>query len=653
MSNLDYNNSEFTTEDLENNKENFELVNEDVKIFDQKFDTKPTTYFKDAFKRFCKNKSSVAGAIILGILILLAIFVPMLSTYNIEDPAIKEKMLAPKLFDAGTGFWDGTIKRENIIVNTDTKQPADTYIPAVSNLVIDENPSFINSAHKYAKGGYLHFYNTTTPSEIDPNGIAYLSSYPTTMTSTGNYRVTIEFGNIDDINNDKLGEYRIVLYYTNDQVDEMGLPIIHTLEDPLKDFSQDYGTVTLDISSHLAKNGITTMENARLAFELKGALEYDTYLLIKSCKITADNHTAPEDLSLISINDANQTALYAKDAETNAFPVGYWSSTGNKNVYQTQVYFCSFTYDTYLAAYDNYEKTLAYSIIKDYVKNGWLKFKVIDEAKGTFEYEIIDADACPVEEITGFTVSKYGGVLDVKVKVSRYKEYGYKTMPKFLFGTDIQGHDLVTKAFTGLRTSLILGVCTFLFCFIFGLCWGAISGYFGGNVDLAMERFCDILGGVPWIVVMTLAILHLGNNFLTFFLALCLTGWMGTAARTRTQFYRFKGREYVLASRTLGASDTRLIFRHILPNALGTIVTGAVLMIPSTIFSESTLAYLNLGLRGVQSFGVMLSDNQKYIGTDPHLIAFPAAVLALIMISFNLFGNGLRDALNPSLKGSE
>jgi oligopeptide transport system permease protein len=168
-----------------------------------------------------------------------------------------------------------------------------------------------------------------------------------------------------------------------------------------------------------------------------------------------------------------------------------------------------------------------------------------------------------------------------------------------------------------------------------------------------MERFCEILGGVPWIVVMTLCILHLGNNFLTFFLALCLTGWMGTAGRTRTQFYRFKGREYVLASRTLGASDMRLIFRHILPNALGTIVTGAVLMIPSVIFSESTLAYLNLGLQGVQSFGVMLSENQKYISTDPHLIVFPATILALIMISFNLFGNGLRDALNPSLKGSE
>ena len=152
---------------------------------------------------------------------------------------------------------------------------------------------------------------------------------------------------------------------------------------------------------------------------------------------------------------------------------------------------------------------------------------------------------------------------------------------------------------------------------------------------------------------MTLAILHLGNNFLTFFLALCLTGWMGTAHRTRTQFYRFKGREYVLASRTLGSSDARLIFRHILPNSLGTIITGAVLMIPSTIFSEATLAYLNLGLQGVQAFGVMMAANQQYLGIYPNLVIFPAVVMALMMISFNLFGNGLREAFNPSLKGSD
>ena len=168
-----------------------------------------------------------------------------------------------------------------------------------------------------------------------------------------------------------------------------------------------------------------------------------------------------------------------------------------------------------------------------------------------------------------------------------------------------------------------------------------------------MERFCEILGGVPFIVVMTLTILLLGNNIVTFALALCLTGWLGVAGRTRTQFYRYKGREYILASRTLGSSDRRLIFRHILPNALGTIVTGSVLMIPSVIFSEASLAYLNLGLQGVESFGVLLSSNQKYLQTEPALIVFPAIIISLLMISFNLFGNGLRDALNPSLKGSE
>ena len=186
-----------------------------------------------------------------------------------------------------------------------------------------------------------------------------------------------------------------------------------------------------------------------------------------------------------------------------------------------------------------------------------------------------------------------------------------------------------------------------------GIVWGSISGYFGGTVDLVMERFCEILSGVPWIVVMTLAILLFGNTIFTFALALCMTGWIGTAGRTRTQFYRFKGREYVLASRTLGAKDSRLIFKHILPNALGTIVTSCVLMIPSVIFSEATLAYLNLGLQGVDSFGVLLSDNQQYLSSHPALIVFPAIIISLLMISFNLFGNGLRDALNPSLKGSD
>ena len=625
-------------ENIQFNEDSFKLVNEEKKIYDQKFETKPTTFIKDAFKRFCKNKSSVAGAIILGILILLAVFVPMFSIHEVEEPRIPQRMLAPKLFEAGTGFWDGTVEKTHIIYDVDEKKPADFYAPAVSNLVVSE-PEYLHSAHKYAKGGYLHLNNVSNPTATNPEAITYLYSYPTTMTAAGNYNVEIIFGDEEGLFEAYLGEYNVSLKYklTDDPkaADQTVL---------LKDFSKDYSKQTFNLSEKLKEAGVTTAYNARLYIELKGAKDYNTYLLIEKCIFTSDDEN--EDLAVISINDANRSVLYNKDDQGN-FPLGYWWSTAQKNVYKATIYYCSFTLDTYLNAFNKTEKDIAYSTMQDYIKQGWCTY---DTKTGEF---VKLSDKCPVDNVVGQKTNAIGKVTEITVEIYRYREYGYDRMPIFLFGTDTYGHDIFTKAFKGLRTSLILGVCTCAFCLLFGLCWGAISGYFGGNVDLAMERFCEILGGVPWIVVMTLCILHLGNNFLTFFLALCLTGWMGTAGRTRTQFYRFKGREYVLASRTLGASDMRLIFRHILPNALGTIVTGAVLMIPSVIFSESTLAYLNLGLQGVQSFGVMLSENQKYISTDPHLIVFPATILALIMISFNLFGNGLRDALNPSLKGSE
>ena len=136
--------------------------------------------------------------------------------------------------------------------------------------------------------------------------------------------------------------------------------------------------------------------------------------------------------------------------------------------------------------------------------------------------------------------------------------------------------------------------------------------------------------------------------------AFVLTGWIGTSRRVRTQFYRFKGQEYVLAARTLGASDARLMFRHIFPNTLGTIITSSVLVIPSVIFSESMLTYLgivNLSGSSMTSIGAMLSDGQAVLAAYPHVIFFPAIVISLLMISFNLFGNGLRDAFNPSLRG--
>lgn len=622
-------------------KEDFALVQSDKRITDTKLESKPTTFLKDALRRFRKNKSSIAGAIILGILVLLAIFLPVISQSNIDPnkPSVSEKFLAPKLFNKGTGFWDGTRKYSGIVYDVAGEVPAGYYKEAVFNLVVDKNPTYINQANKYASGGYFHFVNeVTNSSSTDEDGIRYLASSETTFTAAGNYKVDIDLYSEAGINSGILGEYQVYLRYT-DSLDGSIHKII------LKNWSKEYSALSLNISDALKKEGLDSL-TARLAFDLKAGNEQSSYILIKKCVFTSADGN--EDLVKLSINDATKSILYTKDEETNKFPLGYWSCTGEKKIYKSEIYYCSFSYDTYEGAYGITKKDVAYSDLTRYISYGWCKY---DSKVGPSSFQKL-SDKCPIEKIYSQTEGKTG-ITNLSCDVCRYKEYGYSSMPRFLFGTDSNGHDIVKKSFAGLRTSLILGFCTAAFCLAFGLCWGAISGYFGGNVDLAMERFCDILGGVPWIVVMTLCILHLGNNFFTFFLALCLTGWMGVAGRTRTQFYRFKGREYILASRTLGASDLRLIFKHILPNALGTIVTSCVLMIPSTIFSEATLAYLNLGLQGMQSFGVMLSNNQQYLSIYPNLILFPATIMALMMISFNLFGNGLRDALNPSLKGSD
>lgn len=348
---------------------------------------------------------------------------------------------------------------------------------------------------------------------------------------------------------------------------------------------------------------------------------------------------------------------------------GVWSNYSNskyskETFYLVKAVLCSFTYDTYEAVLGAVTQELFSTELQALKNRGYIKYNIDYMMDGdeyvvnpdTFMCEILNKTKCPLVEpfkAEDVILNEYGNVSRVKCSVYKYKlaPYNLDSMPKFLLGTDKSGRDMFIYVFEGLRTSLLLGLITSAVCFIFGLIWGSISGYFGGAVDLAMERFTDILHGIPWIVVMTLTIIHLGSNFFTFALALCLTGWIGTAAITRTQFYRFRGREYVLASRTLGASHGRLIAKHILPNAMGTIITSAVLMVPSVIFSEATISYLGLGFKNLASLGVILSDNQVELTNHPYLLIFPAIIIALLMISFNLFGNGLRDAVNPSLKG--
>ena len=249
--------------------------------------------------------------------------------------------------------------------------------------------------------------------------------------------------------------------------------------------------------------------------------------------------------------------------------------------------------------------------------------------------------------------------LKIRVLYYNYYQYLYGSEPDYILGTDSQGYDLALRIAGGIKLSLLIAITVSIINFIIGAAYGAVEGYYGGTVDIVMERISDILSGVPFIIVATLFQIHLAKKLgaipcLIF--AYVMTGWIGTASRVRTQFYRFKNQEYVMAARTLGAKDKRIIWKHIFPNSLGTIITSSALVIPSTILSESMLSFLGiikLGSAKVTSLGTLLADARSIWTTYPHLMLFPALVISLLMICFNLFGNGLRDAFNPALRGVE
>jgi len=264
----------------------------------------------------------------------------------------------------------------------------------------------------------------------------------------------------------------------------------------------------------------------------------------------------------------------------------------------------------------------------------------------------------------------YGRKVDggVEVRAEYYEYYIYRhnevlkdgiTEPSFIFGTTDTGKDIFACLAYGARFSFIFASLVAAANFIFGVIWGSISGYCGGKIDLFMERFAEILGSVPTMIVITLLKYHMGtaSQVLVLFIAFFATGWIGMAGRTRMQFYRFKNQEYVLAARTLGARDSRIMFKHIFPNGLGTIVTSVALVIPSMIYSETSLSYLgiiNLEAGNTTSVGTLIAAGQKSIMANAGYVAlFPCVFLILLMLSFNLFGNGLRDAFNPSLRGTE
>ena len=642
------------------NANSFTLCQTDVKISDTKFETKTTTFIKDAFRRFCKNKSSVVGAIIIGLLVLLSIIVPIVSPFSMESENIVTVKLPPKISNNKNGtFWNGLVEVKDISWDFEKNCPV-SYEEARSVVkIIDQDDAYQNLPSASALDGYGSFVITSDSFAKDARSpIIYLINYtPFKINTTDNYKVVIDIENLDKYDDFFATEFRILLVYKETATSKSTSTII------LRDWSTDYDKYEYNLSQVLVDNGIEETPAAQIKIEAKLSDENLIFLAVKDVHFSCDSNDEEVTtlLDQISFHNVSKLVQMQKDSTTSKFPVGYWQATGNKKVYNVLVHKVSFIYDPYAqklgtVSLDEAKSYVGESDVNRYIANGWCLY---DFEVGPSSFVKL-SDKCPIESVSE-QIDHEAGTSGIKTRyvhgeVTIWKELGYNRMPKFLFGTDGSGYDLVTRCFTYLLRSFALAICTSAFCFIFGLCWGAISGYFGGNVDLFMERFCDILYNIPGVVVLTLTILLLDDKGISktiqLGIALCLTGWMSTAGRTRTQFYRFKGREYILASRTLGANDLRLIFRHILPNAMGTIITGSVLMVPGVIFSEASLSYLGL-ISGMKSFGTILSTNQIYLSTYPFLIIFPAIIISLIMISFNLFGNGLRDAFNPSLKGSE
>ena len=523
-------------ENMNIDKSLFEFAHVGENLHDTKFDTKPVSSFRDAMRRFAKNKGSVVAAGIIVILLLFALIVPPIAESDYTDSYSKGSDLTylhygyylPKVEGfAGTGFWDGTKKeeinqatyRKYMAMEKETGRPVIT--KEIGTIEIDD---ILNK-------GVLHVVRVDTYAQ------------------KGMLSITLTQKQYEDLMQWQLDNHCQVIY---PQVD-------HKKHDP---------SIPGDNKRPVC---LSSDLNIWYACDIKGVPSY-----------AADGSLRPAYLT---------TSTY-----TNA----------------------DYYYNSLRIAGDD----------------------------GTYVYA----------QTTGS-----GKKSNFLVRVDSYNYFLYKfgEEPCFAFGTSSEGYDVLTRLANGARFSFLLAILVSLINLTIGAIYGAIEGYYGGVVDMTMERIVDILGGIPFMIVTTLFQMHLAQKVGVvgaLIYAFVLTGWIGMAGRVRMQFYRFKNQEYVLAARTLGASDKRIILRHIFPNSLGTIITGTVLVIPGVIFSETSLSYLgiiDLSSSSMSSIGSMLSAGQQYLKDFPHIILFPALFIALLMLSFNLFGNGLRDAFNPQLRGSE
>ena len=235
-----------------------------------------------------------------------------------------------------------------------------------------------------------------------------------------------------------------------------------------------------------------------------------------------------------------------------------------------------------------------------------------------------------------------------------------------LMGTDSLGRDYACRVIYGTRISLLAGLVSAVIVVIIGIIYGAISGYFGGKVDMIMMRIVDVIYSLPDVLIVILLsvalkdaisasknafIQQVGAGLISIFIVFGLLYWVGMARQVRGQILSIKEQEYVLASKSIGASPSRIIRKHMIPNCVSVIIITAAMQIPSAIFTESFLSFLGLGVSvPMPSLGSLASEARSGLVSYPYLLIWPALSIFLIVLSFNLLGNGLRDAFDPKLR---
>ncbi|GGP07807.1 ABC transporter permease [Oceanobacillus neutriphilus] len=219
------------------------------------------------------------------------------------------------------------------------------------------------------------------------------------------------------------------------------------------------------------------------------------------------------------------------------------------------------------------------------------------------------------------------------------------------FGTDSLGRELWDRVWIGARVSIAIGFMAAIFQTIIGLIIGGIAGFYGGRLDMFIMRFIDVMISIPYLIFVILIMVIMGSGIVPIVIAIALTGWLEMARLVRGQIMQLKNEEFIISAVSLGAGSLRLIFKHLIPNTLGVVIVSLTVAIPNAIFAEAFLSFIGIGIKPpMTSWGQLADIGMQVMQVYPYQLLIPAVFISLTMLALQLFGDGLRDALDPKLR---